>query len=340
MESIKLSTEVNIKPSDWKFDYSSPIVTIGSCFADSLGGQLKANKFDVLANPFGTVFNPVSMTRLIRMSLQDEMPVMGHYVIHDETQHLHYDFHSSIYSSGSLEVYDNALRSLMFDVKTYIKRARVLLVTLGTAFAYRLNKTGEIVANCHKTPASHFKKELLGVEEVGAALLATVDMLKAFNPDLQVILTVSPVRHTKDSLQLNSVSKAVLRIASHYVVEQRPQVSYFPAYEIVMDELRDYRFYEPDLIHPDSVAREHIYRNFVKAYLDKPAMDLLKEWTEVKMMVDHKPNQGFSEQYRKHILKTIERLRQLSNRMAVNEELENLNLLLKTHYASESKAGA
>ncbi len=333
MESIKLSTEVNAKPSDWKFDYGSRILTIGSCFADALGSQLKISKFEVSANPFGTVFNPVSIARLIRMSILDEMPVVGHYVSNENAQHLHYDFHSSIHSSGALEVFDSSLRSLMLEVKTYLKTARVLVITLGSAFAYRLNKTGEIVANCHKTPASQFRKELLGVPDVEEALGDLFMQLGRFNPDLKIILTVSPVRHTRDTLTLNSVSKAVLRVACHHLTGRFGQVSYFPAYEIVTDELRDYRFYEPDLIHPDSVAREHIYRIFVKVYLEKKAMDLMKEWTEVRMMIDHRPHMGYTEQYRKHILKTVERLRLLSDRIDVREELDRMNALLATHYA-------
>ncbi len=334
MESIKLSTEVNFKSSDWKFDYTSGIVTVGSCFAETLGSQLKMNKFSVLTNPFGTVFNPLSIARLLRMSLRDEMPVVGHYLVGENGQHLHYDFHSSIYSSESLEIYDKRLRTLMLEVKNYLKTAKVLVITLGTAFVYRLGKTGEVVANCHKAPAASFKRELLGVADVQENLSEVFRLLADVNPELRVVLTVSPVRHTRDTLPLNSVSKSVLRLAGHYLAEQFPHVSYFPAYEIVMDELRDYRFYEPDLIHPDSVAREHIYRNFVKAYLEKKSMDLMKEWTEVRMMIDHRPHQGYSESYRKHLVKTMERLRHLSDRLNVSEELQSLESILKAHYSS------
>lgn len=332
MDSIKLSTEVQIKPSEWKLNYDATIVTVGSCFAETLGGQLLNSKFRVLSNPFGTVFNPVSISKLLQMAIANEMPNVGHYLLNENAEHFHYDFHSSIYSSGTLTEYDQNLRGLIAEVRAQLKTARLLVLTFGTAYAYRLNKTGEIVANCHKTPASQFKKELLSIETVTSSMESMLVQLKAFNPNIDVVLTVSPVRHTKETLPLNQVSKSVLRLATHLISEKLSWVNYFPSYEVVMDELRDYRFYEPDLIHPDSVAREHIFRLFVKAYLDKASMDLLKEWTEIKMMLEHRPQHGFSEGYKKHLLKTKQRLIELSERLDVGFEMNELESIIASKF--------
>lgn len=330
---MKLSTEVQVKPSPWKIDYDTKLMTMGSCFAEVVGNQLFESKFQVLPSLFGTVFNPYSIAKLVKMSASDTLPHVGHYVRADGSLFFHYDFHSSVYSDISLEDLDGKIRRNLFQTKQYLQATDVLVLTLGTAFVYRYLKTNEFVTNCHKTPGKEFTKELLSLETLRATMDELLKILATLNPGMRVVLTVSPVRHTRDTLPLNQVSKSVLRLLCHELEERYDHVVYFPAYEIMLDELRDYRFYEPDLIHPDSVATDHIFRTFLKAYLDADTHDTLKEWHQVVQMLNHKPKHGYSAEYQRHLTQTLERLRGLKARLMVEKEIEEIGLILKNHYS-------
>lgn len=330
---MKLSTEVQVQPSPWKIDYNTRLMTIGSCFAEVVGNQLFESKFQVLPNLFGTVFNPYSITKLVKMSVSDALPHVGHYVKSDGSLFFHYDFHSSVYSDLSVDDLDGKIRRNLFQTKRLLQQTDVLVLTFGTAFVYRYLKTNELITNCHKTPGKEFRKELLSLDALSKAVDELIKLLAALNPGMKVVVTVSPVRHTRDTLQLNQVSKSVLRLLCHDLESRYENVAYFPAYEIMLDELRDYRFYEPDLIHPDSVATDHIFRTFLKAYLDADTHDTFKEWQQVIQMLNHKPKHGYSAEYQRHLTQTLERLRGLKARLMVEKEIGEISLILKNHYS-------
>lgn len=329
---MKLSTEVEVKHSPWKIDYDTRLMTMGSCFAEVVGNQLFESKFQVFPNLFGTIFNPFSITKLVKMAFSDTLPHVGHYVRSSGDLHFHYDFHSSVYSGISVDDLDNKIRRNLYQTKQYLQNTDVLVLTFGSAFAYRYVKTNELITNCHKAPGKDFKKELLSLDQLTRAMEELAHLLRALNPNIKIVLTVSPVRHTRDTLPLNQVSKSILRLLAHELESKYDNMVYFPAYEIMLDELRDYRFYEPDLIHPDSVATDHIFRTFLKAYLDGDTHETFKEWQQVVHMLNHKPKHGYSEEYRKHLAQTLERLRGLKARLMVEKEIEEISLILKSHY--------
>jgi hypothetical protein len=320
MKSLQLRTEVQVPSSDWKLSHRSRILTIGSCFAEVLGGQLQNYKFNVLANPFGTVFNPVSVARLLRMALHNELPHMGHFVLTDDEIYLHHDFHSSFWAADS-EQLDARLRSHLAEVRRFVLAADTMVLTLGTAYAYKLARTEEYVTNCHKVPAGQFRKELLSVEVITRELESLLQVLWQHNPALRLILTVSPVRHTRDTLPLNQVSKSILRLVCHGLTEAHEQVGYFPSYEIMLDDLRDYRFYESDLIHPNEVAQDHIFRTFAAAFMDGSTLEFMEEWEAIRRLRQHRPRHALSPGHRKLLLNLVQRLRRLSARLDVQGEL-------------------
>ncbi|NOS91126.1 MAG: GSCFA domain-containing protein, partial [Cyclobacteriaceae bacterium] len=201
----------------------------------------------------------------------------------------------------------------------YIKSCRVVILTYGTAFVYRRNDNHEIVANCHKMPSALFTKELLSAELILHSANETFDLLRKLNPEIRIITTVSPVRHTKDTLQLNSVSKSILRLCAHEL--QKSGIDYFPAYEIMMDDLRDYRFYKSDRIHPTEEAESYIIDKFGDQYFDRATKNLLVEWNTIRQALQHKPFQPTSSAHQTFLQKTLERLESIRHTIQVEEEI-------------------
>jgi hypothetical protein len=292
---------------------------MGSCFADVMGARLQANKFNVLVNPFGVIYNPVSIGKLIQVALHKEILSEELYWQHQDTWY-HYDLHSGV-AAASAQDLSHAANALIQKVGQFLQSADVFLLTLGTAFVYRFRQTGSIVANCHKAPAGLFSKELLTVSEVTESLILLYHSLKAVRADLRLILTLSPVRHIKDGIPENQVSKSILRVACHEAALQCPDILYFPAYECMLDDLRDYRFYKKDMIHPSEVAEEYIWDKFISAYMDEEARAFLKEWESISKALAHKPFRPHSESHQAFLRKTRDKLLRLSSYAEVSAEL-------------------
>ncbi len=325
MKSLQLRTEVPIKSPDWKISYQTGVLTIGSCFADVLGNQLGAYKFPVLSNPLGTMFNPFSIAKLLTMALENEAPNEELYTQTKDGIWLHYDFHSSFWAT-SREQLTRKIEEALHQVRNFLNTSQVLVLTFGSAYVYRYRQNLALVSNCHKTPQTEFVKELLSPEQLMKVWMTLIPTLQRFR---RVILTVSPVRHTRDTLPLNQVSKSVLRLFCHRLSELYGNVTYFPSFEIMMDDLRDYRFYDEDLIHPNKLAEEYIFQIFAKTYLDQPTIAVMEEWEAVQKMIGHRPQHGFTASYRTllHTIKT--RLEYLSETIPVQEELREVDTRLR-----------
>lgn len=296
MKSLALNTKVSFAPHDWKINHSSKILTIGSCFAEVLGSQLDSYKFSVLNNPFGTVFNPLSIAKLIDLALDGKVPNASLYHQNADKIWLHHDFHSSFWANTREEL-ETKLIGKLREVNQFIRNTDVLVLTFGTAYAYRHRGSNILVGNCHKVPSDRFVKELLHTDQINISVEQILFKLQSLRRDLKIILTVSPVRHTKDTLPLNQVSKSTLRLVCHRLSEKFRQVEYFPSYEIMIDELRDYRFYKSDLIHPNSMAEDYIFRTFADELIDMPALEFMKEWDGVLKMINHRPQHGLTESH-------------------------------------------
>ena len=316
-------TELNPLPSPFKITYSDSLVTMGSCFAETIGSRLEINKFKVITNPFGVIFNPVSQFRLLEYALFETYPEDYTYI---ENQGIwyNYDFHSD-FSALSREELRLTIEGSIRQISRELKEANWLLLTFGTAIGYFLKDEERLVANCHKIPAAKFRKELISQKQILLAFKKLKDSLNNVNPDLKIIVTVSPVRHVKETLELNSVSKSILRITAHSMTNEHENVSYFPEYELLLDDLRDYRFYAKDMVHPSEVAQEYIWEKFYSSYLDENAKLNMLEWEKVRKSLEHKPFHRKSEAHKKFLESTLKKLDELKDRINVAKEIEDIN---------------
>ena len=269
---MKLQTIVDIAPSDWKIGYEDKILMMGSCFADEIGAQMMQRALQVTCNPFGTLYNPLSIAQAINLSItNDSLPLVEYEGLWHSMAH-----HGS-FSHAAKEETEQAVRASIETLQNALKKATVVIITFGTAWVYEMN--GEIVGNCHKLPESTFTRRRLSVEEIVAAWKPILERY----PDKHWLFTVSPIRHIKDGLHENQLSKATLLQA----VEQLGD--YFPSYEIMLDELRDYRFYADDLVHPSSLAVNYIWERFIDTFCTpqtRNEMTLqLKRWKQTQ----HRP---------------------------------------------------
>lgn len=316
-----LRTELFPKKPTFTVSLSDRVFTIGSCFADVMGQQMARNKFSVQTNPLGTVYNPISIHRLLDYLMQNKA-VDPNGFLSREGIFFHHDFHSAR-AAYTKEALEENLRQQIAILHQYFRQTAVLIMTYGTAFVYRKKDNGAIVANCHKVPAVGFTKELLTVEQIVEDFKSIAQQLRSINPKLHVILTVSPVRHIKDGLEENTVSKSILRLACHTMAQEN-NVVYFPTYELMMDDLRDYRFYKTDRIHPTEEAEEYIWEKFGETYVDDRTMLLLREWQEIKAALDHQPFQPKSTAHQQFLEKTLQRLKGISDHMDVRDEIAEL----------------
>jgi len=320
MKSLHIRTEVAVNPPDWRIDYHTPVLTVGSCFAEVLGRQMADYKLPVLNNPFGTLFNPYSIAKLLTLALENAPPHEDLYVQNADGIWQHYDFHSSFWAD-SREALEQQLMAALTQVREFLNSSEVLVVTFGTAYVYRFRKNLSLVSNCHKMPQSEFVREMLGYEQL---LNLWGNLILTLKRKRKIVLTVSPVRHTRDTLPLNQVSKSVLRLLCHRLTEQYPNVSYFPSYEMMLDDLRDYRFYKDDLIHPSAWAEDYIFQKFAENYLDPTTSEVMEEWNNIRKMMAHRPQHGYTESYRQLLINIKNRLEILAETLPLTEETKQI----------------
>ena len=318
---MKFRTEVDIRPFDRKTGYASRILAIGSCFADKMAAALARAKFRITANPAGVLFNPASIEQTIRM-FGDGTTVSAAELQYAEGRFFDYRFHGSL-SGPSAEDTAAKINGALSAGHRALCESDTVIITFGTAWIYELNATGCTVANCHKQPASLFTRRRLSVGQITdsfSALLGT--LLK----DKTVIFTVSPVRHSGDGADENFTSKATLKLAVAELVEKFENALYFPAYEILNDDLRDYRFYADDLVHPSAQAIEYIREKFFAAALEPKALAILPQIEKVTAAAAHRPLDPRSEQFRAFCRASLQTALKLEN------ETEGLDLAAEREY--------
>lgn len=317
-----LQTQLTFQESPFTFSYNDTFCLIGSCFAVNMYQRLIDNKFHAISNPFGTIFNPASLQKLITHAVNGTIDEQ--HFLKGSSFYFHYDFHSEIraHSYASLKALIHQKQS---ELLNKIKNQAVVVISLGTAWVYKLKATDKVVANCHKVPQQHFSKTLLEPGEIIQSLDAIINALKQINPELRFIFTLSPVRHAKDTLQYNSVSKSVLRYSIYKMLKTMHHADYFPSYELMMDELRDYRFYDTDMLHPSPLAIEIIWNRFVTHYFEQKTITIMEQWQKVKKALQHKPIEPESKAYQQFIKKTLKELAALEPYFDVSEEKAQLN---------------
>lgn len=295
-------TIVNIEVSSSKINYQDTIMTLGSCFSENIGRKLQNAYFDVDINPFGVLFNPVSVAKSIQLMLDNKL-----FTEDDIFQNgsLFNSFaHSTLFSGSSAEETLAKMNQRMEVAVGNLQKAQFLILTLGTAWVYEYE--GEVVSNCHKLPSFNFQRRRLTVSEIVSNYDQLIQKLRIRFPELQIVFTVSPIRHWKDGAHENNLSKSILHLAVEELQHLFPFVSYFPAYEIQLDELRDYRFFTADMFHPSEVAVDYIWKRFAELYFSAESQQLLVKLEKLALQINHRSIHPESDEHR-NFTKQLER---------------------------------
>ncbi|WP_136668446.1 GSCFA domain-containing protein [Flavobacterium sp. H122] len=302
---MQFRTEVPVTKSNFPMDYTSGIMLLGSCFAENMGDKFEYFKFQNSVNPFGIIFNPVSIEKLIKRCVDKTYFTEKDIFYHNEAWHC-FEVHSEL-SNLDKDEFLLHLNALIESTNQQINKSTHFIITLGTVWIYRNLESHQIVANCHKVMQKHFIKELLSVEVVEKSLQNIIQLVTSVNADAKFIFTVSPVRHIKDGFAENQVSKANLLVAVYKIVNcQQSNTNYFPSYEIMMDELRDYRFYAEDMLHPNQTAIDYIWIKFFENYVKEEEFKTMQEVCDIQKALHHRPFNPNSESHHK-FLKSIDR---------------------------------
>lgn len=311
-------TPVEILTPSFQLDYSSSIVSVGSCFAQNIGEKLGHYKFNIVNNPFGLVYNPASMAGCIDRIIE------GHDFTGEElffANDLWNSFaHHSRFSDCDQEKCLTRINRELQAAHEKLKAAHLLILTFGTAWIYENAEDGSVVNNCHKLPADRFRRHRLTIAQVIETMSVRIELLEAINPELCLLFSVSPVRHWKDGPVENQISKATLLLAANELVDNFQQATYFPAYEIMMDELRDYRFYAGDMVHPNLTAINFLWEKFKAAFIDKSAYELMDAIEKIRSAQQHLPRNAQSESHKSFLQQQIGKI----NELIEKEGLENL----------------
>lgn len=310
---MELYTQVRIPKANFRLTHTEEIILFGSCFVENIGKKLLDSKFKADINPFGTLYNPASIAEAIRILLREERFTTNHLFRHEDVYHS-FSHHSRFSSTSETKCLEQINNTLSRSANT-IRKAKRMIVTFGTASVYKLKSTGQTVSNCHKLPEKLFERRMLTVEEIVTEWKTLLLSLWEQNPKLKVLFTVSPIRHWKDGAHGNQLSKATLLLAIEQLQQAfAEQTCYFPAYEIMMDELRDYRFYADDMLHPSAQAVEYIWQRFAESMLTPETKEILNKWSEIQKALNHKPFQPESEGYKQFISQTLLKMKRLNEK--------------------------
>ena len=316
-------TPVEVTSPNQRISLHDSLFFVGSCFAQVIGERFQQNKFNTYINPFGTLYNPISVFNSLLDAVNQSMPDDEMYLVN---QGIHYNYRChSEFGSESKQGLQRQIEQTLISTRDYLKQCHWVIITIGSAFGYELRKTGQLVANCHRMPTQLFNRHLLTPDEIVTKFEQTYRTTIALNPKINYILTVSPVRHLRDTLVQNSVSKSVLRLAAHAIQKNHAEnIFYFPSYELMIDELRDYRFYQADMLHPSEVAEEYIWQQVAEHYLDSGAQQFLKKWNPMYKALNHRAFHPSSAAHQQFLRNTINRLQQLNQQVNVETEIQEL----------------
>jgi len=299
---MQFRTEFNFPPSPFQITHENKVMMIGSCFSEYISEKLQNAGFNIRTNPFGILFNPDSIKNCIRSIVAKKEFRKKDFFLHNEkwnSFYLHGDF-----SASTAEEASEKINISINEVHDFVKQAEYIFITLGTAWVYEQIETKKIVANCHKVPNKNFEKKKMGVNDIVSDLSYVINHLKNFNPDIKVIFTISPVRHLKDGFIENQWSKSTLNVAVHELLRRHEDVFYFPSFELIIDDLRDYRFFKSDMVHPTENAIDYVWEKFRGHYFSKSTMKLSEEVEQLKKNLQHKPFNADSAAHKSFLIKT------------------------------------
>ena len=326
---MRLTTPVELPKREFQITYNSQMIILGSCFAENIGRRLSVCKFRADVNPFGILYNPLSIATALRRIASGDLFDEGspEFVFHGERWHslLHHGDFSRREKSEAV----NAVNERLSAAHCALKNLNILTLTFGTAYVYNRKCDDTVVGNCHKMPAGDFVRSLLTVDEAVDALAPQLEELCTALPELKIVLTVSPIRHLRDGAHGNQVSKATLLLAVEELRRRLPgRVFYFPAYEIVLDELRDYRFYDEDMTHPSSLAADYIWECFKSSYFDEATNSLSMQMEEIDRALSHRPFDAESKahiEFKRKLLLKIEDFKEKYPYFDFSKEIKKLS---------------
>lgn len=322
---LQLYTKVDIPKTDFYIDLETKLYFTGSCFAENIGNRFKQLKLQICVNPFGVQYNPLAICKSLQMLLTKDCFTKDDLRFENELwfSFSHYTYFSDISPQSCLEKINSSFAS----AKEYIQNAKLIIITVGTSWTYILKEDNQVVSNCHKLPASRFDRIFTEIDESVNAFSNAIQLVRKVNPDSRFLFTVSPIRHWKDGAIENQRSKAALLLAISKLQKEVKDVYYFPSYEIMMDELRDYRFYNSDMIHPSEQATEYIQERFIQTYFDDESQKALTEIKRVIASLSHRPIHKSTHSYKKFIsslLVDIENLIDKNPFLNFNSEISEL----------------
>jgi hypothetical protein len=313
---MNLQTKITLKKEIINpISYNSKILLFGSCFSENIGSKIEYFKFQNTINPFGILFHPIAIESLITNAINEKTYTAKDIFFHNERWHC-YEAHSEL-SSPSKEKLLLKLNASIITTNAQLIEASHIIITLGTSWTYRHIETDTVVANCHKVPQKKFLKELLSIDEIRNSIEAIISLLKNINNNVEVIFTVSPVRHLKDGFIENMRSKSHLLSAIHEVVTPRNHTHYFPSFEIMMDELRDYRFYNSDMIHPNETAIDYIWELFKNAWIHQNSDTVMTEVDSIQKGLTHRPFNKNSDKHQQFVKNLHLKISQLKEQHSI-----------------------
>ena len=323
---MNLQTKITVAAPDFLIDYNSRLMMLGSCFAENMGSKFSYYKFDVDVNPCGIIYNPLSVANVLRLIVEgkqfeksDLRQVGGKWVSL---------YHHGAFSSTDPDECLRRINDRLTKATGELRTLDLLVITWGTAWVYRYTRENIVVSNCHKIPSQEFERSRLSVEDIVKEYLVLVGRLREINPGLRILFTVSPIRHWKDGAHGNQLSKATLLLAIDRLREELQHVYYFPAYEIVLDELRDYRFYADDMLHMSGFTVDYIWERFLYSFISPEVLGLMNQIGRVNKGVAHRPFDPQSEEYHRLVKKMLAEIALISRSYPMidfSEEKRKLN---------------
>lgn len=293
-------------------DYNSRLLFLGSCFSENIFLKVNSNKFTAYSNPFGVLFHPIAIENLLFMAAKRKTIKEKDVFKYNDTWH-YFNANSSVSNTCKKQLLNN-LNKAVLSTNNILGNATHIIITFGTAWVYRYLSKNKVVANCHKVSQKEFSKELLSVQEIITSIQKSIKHIREVNTKITILLTLSPVRHLKDGFVQNSQSKAHLLTAIHKVINTEKEVFYFPSFEIMNDDLRDYRFYKEDLIHPNQMAIQYIWRYFKELWINSKVFPIMKEVEQVQKALQHNPNNSNTKQHKAFLKKLNEKIENLKTK--------------------------
>ena len=323
---MNLQTKITVAAPDFLIDYNSRLMMLGSCFAENMGSKFSYYKFDVDVNPCGIIYNPLSVANVLRLIVEgkqfeksDLRQVGGKWVSL---------YHHGAFSSTDPDECLRRINDRLTKATGELRTLDLLVITWGTAWVYRYTRENIVVSNCHKIPSQEFERSRLSVEDIVKEYLVLIGRLREINPGLRILFTVSPIRHWKDGAHGNQLSKATLLLAIDRLREELQHVYYFPAYEIVLDELRAYRFYADDMLHMSGFTVDYIWERFLYSFISPEVLGLMNQIGRVNKGVAHRPFDPQSEEYHRLVKKMLAEIAMISRSYPMidfSEEKRKLN---------------